>query len=82
MSSSIACICGKRINKNLFSGNNCNLLVPEAMLDKEPILEDDVSRIIIEAEVVVKCPNCHRIAIINDKTNEISFYEKTDKNEV
>ncbi len=81
LSSWIICSCGKKLNKNLFSGNRCILLVPEARLDNEVLSETDISRIIVDAEIMLECPECHRIIIINDQQNVVRIYQRVGDEE-
>ena len=82
MTSWVQCKCGESLNKNLFSGNGLFLLVHEEKLDKEPIDEKDINEIVIQSEILKKCPNCGCVIIINDQSGDVKYFKEVSVEDV
>lgn len=69
MGSRIVCACGATLHKNLFSGNNVQLLVSEGTLDRDlrgVSAEDLVAQILSAASVTISCGSCKRLHVLDD----------------
>jgi hypothetical protein len=79
MGSWIPCPCGRSLHKNLFAGANVHVVVSDNFLNAIPDEEtagDAVSRIILNSDVLVRCPDCGRLAIESSETGAIRFYRE------
>ena len=68
MSSRFLCECGKRVDKNLFSGNRVTFLVAEEELDRDfsgVSAEELASNLIDASPTVVRCGSCARLYVID-----------------
>ena len=76
MSSWITCLCGDKINKNLFFGGGWSLVVPEEAIDKEAVSESDIQKIIVQSKIEKVCPSCGCLIVVNDQSNTVQFYKE------
>ena len=80
MSSCIECICGEKLNKNLFSGNHWSVLVPEESIDKELVTESDINDIIVKSKIAKSCPSCGCLIMVDDKQSKVQFFKEQTLN--
>jgi hypothetical protein len=69
MSSRFLCKCGQRIDKNLFSGNQVQLLVAEEDVDGDLAglsAEQLVKELILRSRTVVTCRSCSRLYVFDE----------------
>lgn len=69
MGSRIVCACGATLYKNLFSGSNVRLLVPEETLDRDlkgVSAEDLIAQILSAASVTISCRSCDRLHVLDE----------------
>jgi len=83
MASKYSCICGETVWTNPFSGNDVFFLVSENTIDISFAISifdsnDFVDKVVSESNIVVKCKNYLRIALIDNNYN-IEIYESIKK---
>lgn len=76
MGSWVQCICGERLNKNLFSGNQWSVLVPEESLEKDHLIDSDINSIIVKSKIVKTCPSCDCLIVLDDQSNRVKFFKE------
>jgi hypothetical protein len=76
MSSWVRCSCGSSLHRNLFAGAGVHVVVEDSVLDALPdegTSSDCVSAILRQSELLLRCRECGRIAII-DQSGTITIY--------
>ena len=76
MTSWVKCICGEKLNKNLFSGNQWSVLVPEESLDKESFTESDINEMIVKSKIAKSCPSCGCLIMLDDQKNRVQYFKE------
>lgn len=69
MSSSISCKCGRRLEKNLFSGHDIQLLIGESFLDRDLAnrsAQELVHELIVDCGLLLNCDACGRICVVDE----------------
>ena len=79
MGSWVRCKCDSLVHKNLFCGTGISLIVTENTLDEDVSnisANDFVSSLIQSSVMLLKCSNCGRLIILDEKKGkyEIQFY--------
>lgn len=76
MSSWICCSCGTSLHRNLFGGARVHVVVEDSVLDALPdegATSDCVAAILRQSDRLLRCPQCGRIAII-DQSDTITIF--------
>ncbi len=81
MSSWILCICGEKINKNLFSGNQWSILVSEESLDRVVVTEPDLNDIIVRSKIAKNCPSCGCLIMVDEIQNNVQYFKEQEVSE-
>ncbi|WP_444933443.1 hypothetical protein [Microbulbifer sp. JTAC008] len=76
MSSWVICLCGDKINKNLFAGSGWSLVVPEEVIDNEAVTESDIQQIIVQSKIEKVCPSCGCLIVVNDQSDTVQFFKE------
>lgn len=75
MSSRFLCECGQRIDKNLFSGNQVQLLIAEEDFDRDfegLSAEELVQELIMKSLTVVICRSCSRLYVFDESEQNLA----------
>jgi hypothetical protein len=76
MSSWVRCSCGTSLHRNLIAGARVHVVVEDSVLDALPdagATSDSVAAILRQSDRLLRCPQCGRIAII-DQSDTITIY--------
>lgn len=76
MSSWVLCVCGQKLNKNLFAGNQWQILVPEESIDKDTVTDSDLNCIIVKSKISKNCPECGCLVVVDDQNNKVKYYKE------
>ena len=50
-----------------------SVLVPEELLDEEPVSESDINGIIVKSKIAKSCPSCGCLIVVDDKQSKVQF---------
>jgi hypothetical protein len=77
MGSWIDCLCGEKLNTNLFSTDYGYFLISQLAFDgiPDPVDRKELEQLMFRAEKVLRCSRCARLLVFR-KDNSVEYYSR------